>query len=497
MKKFIYYLNLFVLLISCSSNQSLSSECSHEIVIDKEIAATCFEDGLTQGSHCKKCQEIIIPQEVIPRGHHFNLEKICITSDHGIEKEARFYCHDCQNVEFRTLKCTDINMPILDIEGSLKDVSKENKVKVRVKYENQYGLSFDSFCTFKVQGSSSAGYPKKNYNIQFLDEEGNKKKVLINEDWGKQSKYCLKANWIDFSQSRNVVSAKIYGQIVHSRDIKDDFSSLVNGGAIDGFPILIYNDGTFLGLYTLNIPKDKWLFNMSREDIRQGILMADDWTDSIFLKENVKYDFSNGWDNEYCSTENSIGSKWMVDSFNDLITFINTSTDEEFKKGINQYVNVPRSIDSLIYTYFILGGDNLSKNILWVTYDGIKWTPSMYDLDSTWGLQYDGLNYNKYDDITIDKCDFYWNRNILWERLYHLFKDQVKTRYFDLRKQILTYENINESFSSFIKSIPDIVYETDSLRWEDIPSKETNNLKQIQEFCNYRLTLFDKIMEEI
>ena len=31
-----------------------------------------------------------------------------------------------------------------------------------------------------------------------------------------ENKYCLKANYIDYSQSRNVVSGKIFGEIVKS-----------------------------------------------------------------------------------------------------------------------------------------------------------------------------------------------------------------------------------------------------------------------------------------
>ena len=31
-------------------------------------------------------------------------------------------------------------------------------------------------------------------------------------------------------------------------------------GAIDGFPVLVFNNGNYVGLYTWNIPKDKWNF---------------------------------------------------------------------------------------------------------------------------------------------------------------------------------------------------------------------------------------------
>lgn len=44
--------------------------CNHEIIIDEGILPTCIEAGLTDGSHCSKCGEVIIAQEVIPSIEH-------------------------------------------------------------------------------------------------------------------------------------------------------------------------------------------------------------------------------------------------------------------------------------------------------------------------------------------------------------------------------------------------------------------------------------------
>ena len=44
----------------------------HSAVTDKGHAATCTEDGLTDGSHCRRCSEVLTAQEVIPAtGHTF------------------------------------------------------------------------------------------------------------------------------------------------------------------------------------------------------------------------------------------------------------------------------------------------------------------------------------------------------------------------------------------------------------------------------------------
>ena len=38
----------------------------HTVVVDAAVAATCTETGLTEGSHCSVCDEIIVAQETIP-----------------------------------------------------------------------------------------------------------------------------------------------------------------------------------------------------------------------------------------------------------------------------------------------------------------------------------------------------------------------------------------------------------------------------------------------
>lgn len=45
----------------------------HSEVIDEAIVPNCTETGLTEGSHCSICEEILIPQELLPVSHSFEL----------------------------------------------------------------------------------------------------------------------------------------------------------------------------------------------------------------------------------------------------------------------------------------------------------------------------------------------------------------------------------------------------------------------------------------
>ena len=99
-------------------------------------------------------------------------------------------------------------------------------------------LSFHAYIEIKCQGTSSMSYPKKNFTIKlFEDDSRTIKKKIAFRNWGEQNKFCLKANWIDISHLRNVVSAQLWGDIVKSRSNYETLPELLrespNNGAVE------------------------------------------------------------------------------------------------------------------------------------------------------------------------------------------------------------------------------------------------------------------------
>ena len=429
--------------------------------------------------------------------HNYQLDSIIVENE-LMPREGVFKCK-CGDVINKSIEFKDINLPILEINGDISKMTKENKVTVSVIYTDKK-TSFESDATLKWQGATSLTYPKKNYNIQFLKKgSSDKNKVLLNDDWGKQSKYCLKANYVDFSHSRNIVSGQLYNEIVKSRDINDEISKVPNGGAVDGYPIIIFINGSYQGLYTLNIPKDKWMFDMDDHEegeepvIKHALIMADQWGGTN-LSAPITNDYASfGFELEHCSTEDTIGDEWVVDSFNDMIYFVINNNGYAFRNGITQYVNLERTIDSMIFSWFIQGYDNLAKNILWTTYDGVHWYSSMYDMDGTWGMYWSGKSYSSPENPFLDA----FSRNKLWSKIYDNFKTEFKDRYLELRKSVLSYKNIEKRFSEFTSKIPKIMFNTEVQKWPDLPSKDTSNLDQILSFTKERIIALDTVINTI
>lgn len=484
-------------LLSCANKDTVSHEHLYQKIISP---ATCESKGSV--SFVCECGDVCLDNqtELPALGHDYVLTKL-ILDESPIKNPAEFTCSGCNHKKIDELHSKDVGMPILSFDGDISEMTKEVRANIAVKYETETETIISN-ATLKWQGASSLSYPKKNYTLQLLKPDSNEKnKVVLNESWGKQSKYCLKANYIDYSQLRNVVSGQIYNEIVHSLDMNDNIATVENGGVVDGFPVLIYINGTYQGLYTLNIPKDKWMFGMKDDKetddtvTKQALIMGDAWVGGgVMLREEVAEDYvSSGFELEYCSTEDTIGTAWVRESFNSMIRFINDNDGASFKEGITDYVNVERVIDSMIYTLFIMAEDNTAKNVIWVTYDGSHWFSSMYDMDGTWGLAWNGMFESNYEPETVK--EYYLSVNCLWEKIYKNYKNDIASRYFELRDSVLSISNIENAFSSFDAKIPTIVRIGEKTKWCDVPNQETNNLTQILDFAKRRALTLDAFFE--
>jgi len=420
------------------------------------------------------------------------------TSSSPIPCCGAFQCDECSQEYEASVKSSDIGIPVINITGSLEEISKTTKVTVDVDYDGS--ISFNSAATLKWQGSSTLRYPKKNYSLQFIKGSGKKNSVTLNDKWGSQSKYCLKANWGDFAGAHNLVAAKIWGDIVHSRDIDDELSPLVNGGGVDGYPVLLYLNGDFEGLYTLNIPKDKWLLGMSGKNEREGLLFGDEWSDSTLLREtvaDVNAPSESGWDVEYCSTEKDAktGTAWLISGMNGLISFLSDNDGEQLKEGLGAYTDVDRAIDYMLYILFILGADNTGRNILWATWDGVKYLPCAYDMDNSWPA-YEGTS--SLSSSQMNELLTAWTNgdalrgNLLFERLLDNYANETAKRYKELRTGALSYENVENRFKTYFEQIPDIAAAAERERWNSQPGMDQDNESGFMDFFTKRTEMLDE-----
>ena len=397
------------------------------------------------------------------------------------------------------------DIPRLYLVGNVTNTATGTTENIDVHYRSKTA-SFDCYGTIKVQGSSSKAYPKKNYTLKFFSDEARETKFRYNfRGWGKQNKFVIKANWIDITHARNVVTANLWSDMVASRSdyesLPTELKSAPNNGAIDGFPIIVFINGLYWGRYTFNIPKDAWTFNMDDTLDTHCAICGEDYKKTCFQESPVLLDGSDWKDEIHESCPAAIVTSW-----NNVHNFVVNSTDNEFVTNFGNYMNLLSVIDYYLLAYVDCGIDSLGRNMIFLTYDGNYWIASAYDLDSTWGLGWAGGLTNNPElkmQSGYQSVINYSEGNKLFVRLENLFADEIKARYAELRGGALSETNIINRFERFIEPmsssliVEDYATTTGEGAFTEIPSKETNNIQQIRDFVVKRLAYVDAQIEAL
>ena len=386
--------------------------------------------------------------------------------------------------EVTTVEPAEDDIPKVFFGGALQQTKTEKVVSFRYISKTQ---DISGYAEIKAQGNSSMSYPKKNQTVKmFKDAECTEKMKVDFKGWGKQNKHCYKANWIDLTHSRNIVSARIWADIVKSRADYESLPELLrtspNQGAVDGFPVKVYADGVYQGRYTVNIPKDKWMANMDDELDTHCILCGEGYNSGCFRSASTAE-----WTDEiHDSMPSTISTRWV-----EVINFVMNSNDVEFKTNLGNYFDVQSLIDYHLYGLASCGLDAYGKNQLYMTYDGQRWIASMYDMDSTCGLYWNGSKFVATDYARTSYEDMVSGRqgNLLYIRLEQLFSAELQTRWAELKQGALSIENIINRFERFTDIVTaelvkeDYASTTGGGKFTGIPSKDTNNIQQIRAFA--------------
>lgn len=350
------------------------------------------------------------------------------------------------------LEHTDI--PKLYFTGDISEMLEKSDIrKISFKYVDD-AQNVEGYAEIRIQGTSSIYYDKKNYTLKFFEDESFENKLKIDVGWGPQNKYCMKANWIDRTQARNVVTARLAARMQAKYNL---LSQAPNHGLIDGFPVEIFNNGEFLGLYTFNIPKDDWQFGMDSDNPNHIVICGEGWDPANLFED--KPDF------ETWAVEVGEESDETLEKMNRLFDFVMNSSDEDFKAHFEEYLNLDSALNYYVMADLAYLKDNLGKNMLIATYDGMIWYLSLYDLDSSWGTSFDGQSLFEYESTGMDMAS-----NKLFRRMEQAFPGELAQRYFELRKDIISNQSIMTEFESFRKEIPEGSFEKEAFRWSPHPN---------------------------
>lgn len=409
-----------------------------------------------------------------------------------IKRPGIFKCQKCGSQYIDEILPNDINMPMINLVGDIQSMPYDVKRNIKVEYLSlNSSENFNVAATIKIQGGSSKFYPKKNYTIQLFQEIGGEKYSVQFKDWPKMSKYILKADWVDCRHIRTFGLSQVWEQMIHFRPkegAQDFLYDATNCGTPDAFPLLVFNNNHFLGLYQICCPKSKYLVNMKEDSgsqsIHQALFFSGGQTHpSSQLKGPIEKDKSleeQGWDIEFNSIDDD--GEWIIDSMNALINFINNTIDDNtFKVGITQYIDLVRTIDFMCFNDMFYCKDNRCNNINWCTYDGQTWTPVMWDLDESFGYDWGGhrgsFPFNEETD---------WTINALFNRIRRVFSDQYLSQFHELRQAVFQPSNIITTLLNFYLQTNPIAFKGDFNKWKNIPDQDDGFLYYLNDYHTKR-----------
>ena len=382
------------------------------------------------------------------------------------------------------------DIPMIFITGAIPD--SKTYVAGELEYVSK-SSRFHAYTYIKLQGNSTLDLPKKNYTVNLYSDEN--RTVKLNKEfknWGLHNNFVLKADYNDILHARNVVGAKLWSKVVQSRNdydtLPEELKNSPNNGAIDGFPVRVYVNGVYNGLYNWIIPKCDWMVGMNSANANHVLLSAEFNDNGDVAYRFNPCNFNTPWDGseDYFSVEVGRNSTELVSSLNAIFS----SIDNNDPTSLEQSLDIKSAIDYFIFQEIILGTDGLAKNMLLATYDMTKWYLSAYDMDSTFDLDWNGqiLEYynsdmpnSPYNNKFSDLLQYIW-------RNYH---DAYVERYTELRKSVLSYSSIIEEFEKYIGVYSEDVYIQDTAIYPDIPSVVDNTLTSLRRFVRQRLEYLD------
>ena len=223
---------------------------------------------------------------------------------------------------------SDINLTTLSKSDRPDGVQKVNyDVKVQCEFFDGQGIYFKKWALIGAQGNSSMAFEKKNISIKWFDTENveNSKGKwgkgdtfgTVFGDWVMQKTYHLKAYYTDFLRGGAVVAYQIADEVYKTRGVYadrpwkkalidfdnilpqtpygltadgvDDMNLQIDNGARcmpDGFPVIVYQQGEFFGIFSWQLKKDADNMNMDTGNplhihIDGDLTVANIWGGSI------------------------------------------------------------------------------------------------------------------------------------------------------------------------------------------------------------------------
>ena len=377
-----------------------------------------------------------------------------------------------------------------------------------------------SGCQFDVQGTSSAGYPIKNFKVKF------KSGIVYNDgrtddgypilEGGLNSEcLCLKADYASSEQANNVMLVDYYDELIRDYFLTpaQEEDARVRTG-ISGRPIVVFWENTttgeikFQGQYNMNNDKsnenvfgfdrDKypmlecWEFSNNGSD--RTLFKKSEWTELAYDEKKDKWypawmgDFEARFPDlddpysdytrfkRFCdfivATDRRQATNELLETAvtYDGVEYLIDSEDyrlAKFKAEFENYAFIDPFIFYYIYTEVFHLMDSRAKNLFLTSFDGTHWFPIPYDMDTAIGINNEGALVFEYDiedtDMINDVNVFTGQDSTLWHNVRDAFQARRFKMYDEMRQSDkFAYQIIVDKMNKHQETWPEAIWNEDA-----------------------------------
>ena len=379
-------------------------------------------------------------------------------------------------------------------------------------------------CQINVQGTSSAPYARKNYDMQFKEgfelNSGHAASYALRPGAIPFNRFVLKADVASSEGANNVELVRLYNDSCPYKTPEMVADPRVRWG-IDGFPIVVFwhdtvtGDVSFLGKYNFNLPKrapapygyanddtmESWEFENNTSDLLlfksdyfdqtpytddegktwpnwkkdfEARFPSDEWLDTDILQEFVSFVVST--DRNQASGENLPAAVTYDD-----VEYTTDTADyrlAKFKAEFPTYAELDTFLFYYIFTELFLMVDSRAKN-LFIGFNGSdvtaagrvatrKATAQPYDMDTGLGTNNEGSLVFGYglediDHLTGGADIFNGQNSTLWCNLRDSYSSEITRMYQSLRSAgTISYDSVEARYEEHQSKWPEAVWIEDS-----------------------------------
>lgn len=404
-----------------------------------------------------------------------------------------------------------------EVENKVENMTQFNKITMRAVYTStnteKYGQPFElKYCKVYWQGTSSLDFIRKNYNIELYDDDLKEYYYSPYQNGVQEYLFCLKCDYMESSHARNVGIGNLVNKYWYTSKNPAQLKDEMVQNAVQGFPMLLYVNDEFMGVYNFNTDRySNASFGYTGDScLAYEVSANSDTTAGAFFQ----YDATKHEGNELDYYKSDFMCLYPPtrragnDTMNEIISlvkFVDKSSDEEFVTNINNnvYFNKEYLLRYLIYCLVMGAVDSLGKNMKLATWDnGTTWYPQIYDCDTTMGLNNEGVLAFTESNMKIEAGTYNTSSSRLWSRLIELMWADIQAEYTKMRNTTLTLENIYECvINNEMDLIPATYYNSDcETKYLQFGSSFLKVLhgqgkQQVMEWLRARLLYVDTYME--